>query len=107
MSRLFLGMTRLISGVFGDLVRFVPQGGVERDIQSIFREDPIEVSGADGQIVRIDAPSWRVRRDLAPEARRGDVIVLRDGRQYRIILGHNIGSPAPDAHRIYELQLRA
>ena len=107
MTRLFLGMTRLISGVFGDQVRFIPQGGAARDIQSIFREDPIEVSGADGQIIRIDAPSWRVRRDLAPEARRGDTILVPDGRNYQLVLGHNIGSPSPDAHRIYELQLRS
>ncbi|AZV00199.1 hypothetical protein pben1_p42 [Paracoccus phage vB_PbeS_Pben1] len=107
MSRLFLGMTGLLSGVFGDQVRFIPQDGAERDIQSLFREAPIEVEGADGQVVRIDAPSWRVRRDLAPEARRNDLIVVPDGRTYKVMVVHHSGSPSVDAFLICELQLSA
>jgi|GEM_PF-739840 len=103
MTRLFLGMTRLISGVFGDQVTYFPQDGASRQIQSIFRETPIEVEGADGQIIRIDAPTWRVRRDLAPDLRRDDRITLPDRRCFRVMVVHNLGSPASDAFQLCEL----
>lgn len=105
MTRLYLGLTGLLAGVFGSRVRFFPQSGGDREIQSIFREDPIEVTAADGQILRIDAPSWRVARNLAPELRRGDTITVPDGRSYRVTVVHNSGSPSADAFFVVELHL--
>lgn len=101
---IFDGVTGILSDVFGDPVTYLPAGGAAREIQSIFREAPVEVEGADGQLVRIDAPSWRVTRDLAPHARRNDRITVRDGRSFVITVVHPTGSPASDAFLICELQ---
>ncbi|MDT1061898.1 hypothetical protein RM190_08525 [Paracoccus sp. CPCC 101403] len=102
---IFDGMTGILSGILGGTVGYVPATGFSRQIQSIFRESPIEVEGADGQIVRIDAPTWRVGRDLAPETRRGDRITVPDGRTFQIMVVHPNGSPAADAFLICELQI--
>lgn len=104
MTDLFRGMTGLLSSTFGKQVAFIPQSGTFRQIGSIFRETPIEVPGADGQDVLIDAPSWRVAKDLAPEVRRGDQIQLPDGRRFKVQVVHSNGSPSPDAFVICELQ---
>lgn len=104
MVGIFDGMTGLFSDVFGEPVTYLPQGGSgSRVIMSIFRERPIEVDGADGQIVRIDAPTWRVARNLAPEVRRGDRIEV-DDRVYQVMVVHPTGSPAEDAYLICECQ---
>lgn len=105
MSRIFDGMTGILSDVFGDPVIFLPQAGSARPVMSMFRESPIEVEGADGQIVHIDAPTWRVRRDLAVEVRRGDRITVPDGRSFEVTAVHRTGSPARDAFLICECQV--
>ena len=105
MPGIFDGMTGILSDVFGDPVIYLPQGGVSRPIMSMFRESPIDVDGADGRIVRIDAPTWRVRRDLAAELRRGDWITVPDGRTFAVMVVHQTGSPATDAFRICECQI--
>ena len=104
MASIFDGMSGIIAGALGDPVIYAPAGGAAREIQSIFREAPIEIDGADGQIVRIDAPTWRVGRDLAPEVRRGDHITVPGGRSYKVMVVHPTGSPASDACLICELQ---
>lgn len=105
MPSIFDGVAGILSDVFGDPVIFMPQGGSSRPIMSMFRETPIEVDGADGQIVRIDAPTWRVCRDLAAEVRRGDRLILSDGRNFKVMVVHPTGSPASDAFLICECQL--
>lgn len=105
MPSIFDGMTGILSDVFGDPVIFLPRAGSARPIMSMFRETPIEVDGADGQIVRIDAPTWRVGRDLAPEVRRGDRIAVPDGRSFLVMVVHPTGSPAVDAFLICECQI--
>ncbi len=105
MTRIFDGMAGILSDTFGDPVIFLPKAGSSRPIMSMFREAPIEVDGADGQIVRIDAPTWRVRRDLAPGVRRGDRITVPDGRTFEVMVVHPTGSPATDALLICECQL--
>ncbi|WP_370576789.1 hypothetical protein [Paracoccus sp. PAR01] len=105
MTRIFDGMTGILSGVLGGMVTYSPAGGTGRDLRSIFREAPIEVEGADGQIVRIEAPTWRVGRDLAPEVRRGDQITVPDGRTFTVMVVHPTGSPASDAYLICEMQI--
>ncbi len=105
MTRIFDGMAGILSDTFGDPVIFLPKAGSAGPIMSIFREAPIEVDGADGQIVRTDAPTWRVRRDLAPEVRRGDRITVPDGRSFEVMVVHPTGSPAADAFLICECQL--
>ena len=102
---IFDGMTGILSGVLGGMVTYSPAGGTGRDLRSIFREAPIEVEGADGQIVRIEAPTWRVGRDLALEVRRGDQITVPDGRTFTVMVLHPTGSPASDAYLICELQI--
>lgn len=105
MPSVFDGMAGILSDVFGDPVIFLPRSGSARPIMSMFRETPIEVDGADGQIVRIDAPTWRVRRDLAPEVRRGDRVTVPDGRSFMVMVVHPTGSPAVDAFLICECQI--
>lgn len=102
---IFEGVTGILSGVLGELVTYHPQVGPPQDLESLFREAPIEVEGADGQIVRIEAPSWRVPRHLVPGLRRGDRITVPGGRLYKVTLVHPTGSPAPDAFSVCELQL--
>lgn len=103
MAALFTGMTRLLAGVFGDRVTYQPHSGPAREIRSIFRETPITVAGADGQDLMIEAPTWRVARDLAPEVARGEVITVPDGRRFRVTVVHKNGSPSADAFWICEL----
>lgn len=105
MTSIFDGVAGILADVVGDLVAYQPQSGVSRDIQSIFREAPIEVEGADGHEVLITAPSWRVSRHLAPEVRRGDRISVPGGRAFKIMNVHPTGSPARDAFVVCELQL--
>ena len=103
MSGFFDGMAGTLSGIFGATVQYAPQRGMLRDIGSIFREQPIEVTGADGQVVLIDAPTWRVERHLVPELARDDQILVPDGRLFRVTAVHRSGSPAEDAFVIAEL----
>lgn len=104
MVGVFDGLAELLSDVFGNSVTYQPVAGATRDVQSAFREKPIEVAGADGQIVRIDAPSWRVCRTLVEDPRRGDQILLSDGRIFTVQVVHRSGSPAHDAFWICEMQ---
>lgn len=103
MSSLFDGVAGLLSDVFGGPVIYRPKGGDERAIQSVFRKAPLEAIDSDGHPVLIVAPTWRVRRDLAPEVTRGDRIVPGDGVIYEIQNTHVSGSPASDAFILCEL----
>ncbi|OJH46165.1 hypothetical protein [Paracoccus sp. SM22M-07] len=103
MTRLFNGLSGILAGAFGATVQYAPQRGALRDIGSIFREQPIEVTGADGQVVLIDAPTWRVERHLVPELARDDQILVPDGRLFKVTAVHRSGSPAEDAFVIAEL----
>lgn len=104
MTALFDGVASLMTGVFGRAIVYHPAKGSSRPVESIFREVPIDVVGADGQEVRIVAPTWRVQRDLAPEVRRGDRITVPDGRTLAVMVVHPTGSPASDAFLVCELQ---
>ncbi|TJZ86155.1 head-tail joining protein [Paracoccus hibiscisoli] len=103
MTRLFDGMAGILAGVFGDRIRYQPAAGPEREVVSIFRAMPIEVTAADGQILRIDAPTWRVRANLVPELARGDRIELPTVGRFTVQVMHKSGSPAADAVVICEL----
>lgn len=103
MTSFFDGLSGTLAGIFGDLVQYTPPGSLPRPIQSVFRESPIEITGADGNEVLIDAPTWRVERNLVPEIGRGDVIQVPDGRLFEVTTTHSVGSPASDAFVICEL----
>lgn len=104
MTSLFDGMAGLISGVFGrpDIV-YIPANGMERMVQSIFRETPVEAQNSEGVAVLVTSPSWRVERHLVPEIARGDRIEPRNGKRYRIQNVWPSGSPAADAAVLCEL----
>lgn len=103
MTTLFNGLSGILAGVFGATITYAPRAGLVRDIQSVFRETPIEITGADGNEVLIDAPTWRVERHLAPEVGRGDIIRVPDGRQFKVETTHTTGGPAADGFILCEL----
>ena len=105
MTHFFDGMTGTLAGLFGGEVQYAPQAGLVRDIQSVFRESPIEVTDADGQAILIDAPTWRVGRHLVPELARGDIIRVPDGRLFKVTTTHRSGSPAADGFVLCELHI--
>lgn len=103
MTSYFDGMAGTLSDLFGSVILYEPASGTARDVQSIFRAAPIEVTAADGQILRIDAPSWRVRRNLVPKLARGDLIEVPGHGRFTVMVTHNSGSPAADAFALCEL----
>lgn len=84
MTSVFDGMGRILTGVLGASVSYLPQSLEARDVPSIFREEQVEAEDQDGRIVLIMAPIWRVRRDLVPELARRDRIQIADGRVYEV-----------------------
>lgn len=103
MSSIFDGVAGMLSDMLGDPVTYLPQGGISRQVVSIFRRHPTEDIASDGHPVLVMAPTWRVRTDLVPELRRGDRITTGDGRTYEVLNVQKSGSPAVDAHLVCEL----
>ncbi|TQS74024.1 hypothetical protein ERN12_05955 [Rhodobacteraceae bacterium] len=104
MMGVFEGMAGVLSDVLGAPVRYLPATGRPRDIQSIFREEPVTVTGDDGRDVLIVAPSWRVSRDLVAELARGDLVQPGNGRTYKVVNHMPTGSPACDGLLLCELE---
>lgn len=104
MSGLFDGMAELVAGVFGKPVTYQPKDGLARQVLSIFRDQPVEASDADGHPVLITSPSWRVQKHLVPELAKGDRIQPGNGRSYAVLNVEPTGSPAADAAVICELE---
>jgi len=98
-------MAGVLNTVFGAPVTWLPQFGAPQVVQSVFREEPIGISDAEGRDVLIEAPTWRVPRDLGVTPRRDDRIRLDDGRVFTVLNQIGTGSPARDAFRVYELEL--
>lgn len=105
MASIFDGLAGALNGVFGAPVNFSPVIGTPRIVHSVFREDPITVTGADGGDVLIEAPTWRVPKSEMINARRKDTIEVADGRVFQILNQIGTGSPASDAFIVYELEL--
>ncbi|WP_370342890.1 head-tail joining protein [Pararhodobacter marinus] len=103
MSGLFDGIASMLSDVFGTEVTYAPTGGAPRAVQSVLRRSPVVATGPDGVDVLVTSPSWRVRRDLVPELRRGDLVEDAQGT-LRVLNVWPQGSPAADAHLICELE---
>ncbi|MER5172663.1 head-tail joining protein [Thioclava kandeliae] len=100
----FDGMASVLSNALGAEVTYTPKGGVARSVQSVFREQPVEITGDDGRDVAILAPSWRVRRDLVPELASGDLVAPGNGKTYRVVNYMSTGSPAADAMILCQLE---
>nr|RDS94660.1 hypothetical protein DWF04_16135 [Cereibacter sphaeroides f. sp. denitrificans] len=90
-------MGRILTGVLGAPVSYLPQSGPARDVSSIFREEQVEAEDPEGRIVLIMAPIWRVRRDLVPELARRDRIQIAAGRVYEVDEIWPPATPAADA----------
>lgn len=103
MTAIYDGIAGLINDVFGDAVTYTPASGVPREVVSIFREEPVDLQDADGHLVRSLGPTWRVKRVLVPELKRGDTITLRNGRVYEVQATWPSGSPAADCFEICDL----
>jgi hypothetical protein len=106
---LFDGMAGVLTGVFGAPTTYRPKGDVARTVDAVCRNGPIEVTDAEGHTVMILSPTLRVRRDLAPELARGDIVlpsapVTMAGRTFEVINMLPSGSPAQDSFLIAELE---
>lgn len=104
MASIFDGLAGVLNATLGAPVTYLPMGGAELTVQSVFREEPITVTGDNGQDVLIEAPSWRVPKSVLTNVRRGDRIRVADGRIFRILNSIGTGSPAVDAFVLYELE---
>ncbi|MBN8294951.1 hypothetical protein JI664_23470 [Rhodobacter sp. NTK016B] len=103
MTRLFDGLSGIAAAVLGEPVPYTPAGGEARLVQSIIRRTPVRAIGPDGVDELVNSPTWRVRRDLVPELKRGDLVEDAQGT-LRVLNVWPQGSPAADAHLICELE---
>ncbi|WP_273689024.1 head-tail joining protein [Ketogulonicigenium vulgare] len=105
MTALFDGVAGLLTGTFGTIVEYRRDGRLEwADIPSTFREQPIEVTDAEGRDVLIIAPTWRVIRSLVPDLKRDDLVRPASGKIYRVLNFDPTGSPAADAQVLCQLE---
>lgn len=101
----FDGMAGALNQMFGAPVTYQPQGGGQLTVQSIFREEPLTVTGEDGRDVLIQAPTWKVPQNLALGMARGDLIQPDPaGPFYRIVNRLPTGSPAFDRFVLFDLE---
>ncbi|MBN8294911.1 hypothetical protein JI664_23270 [Rhodobacter sp. NTK016B] len=103
MTAVFDGMASALADTFGALVPYTPAGKATRPVQSILRRTPVRAIGPDGVDELVNSPTWRVRRDLVPELKRGDLVEDAQGT-LRVLNVWPQGSPAADAHLICELE---
>jgi len=101
---IFDGMAGVLNDVFGAPVLFLPRTGGEQQIKSVFREEPVTVTGEDGREVLIVAPTWKVPSTAGVDIVREDCIEPGNGKRYRILNRIHSGSPASDRFVIYELE---
>lgn len=106
MTRLFDGVAGLLSGVFGDTAQWLDGGRLPAlPVQSIFRSEPIEVEGGDGEPVLITQPTWRVSLAALPRPpERHDRIIVGTGETYVIVATYETRSPAQDRFVICVLE---
>lgn len=105
MTSIFDGMAGALNGVFGAPVLYLPRRGISRNVQSMFREEPVRVSDPDGAEIVTIMPLWRVPATLACDIARGDEIMPGNGKRYVIVNRQASGSPASDAFVVFELEL--
>lgn len=108
MPSIFDGMAGLLNDVFGDPVTFQPVSGITQQVQAVFRTEPIEVTGSDGHVVLIIAPTLRVMRNVLPGIGRGDLVkpssTAAEGKTFRVLNRIQTASPAVDAFFVCELE---
>lgn len=106
MTSIFDGMASALNDVFGAPVTYWTSYGEELSVQGIFREEPVEVGGADGVDALIMQPTLKVPVTLADHLKRGIQIEGPDGRLFRIVNRHRPQvSPASDRFAVFELEL--
>ena len=99
-------MAGLLNDVVGGPVTFVDAAtSAQTTVKALFREEPVEVSGEQGGFVLIEQPTVRVPQTLAPGIKRGDRVIVPDGRQFRIESKIASGSPAGDRFTVCTLEL--
>lgn len=105
MASVFDGMAGALNSIFGAPILVFPAVGRSFTVQSIFREEPIQVTGEDGRDVLITAPTWKVPQDLARALRRGDRIQpVTGGPWFKVLNQIHSGSPATDRFVIFEME---
>lgn len=103
MTSYFDGLATTLNDVFGDVVRHTPQVGSARDIQGVFRAEPVEILDEERGAVLMLSPSLRVLKDIGADITSGDQITA-DGSDYIVLNSLPSGSPADDAFVMFELE---
>lgn len=106
MTSIFDGMTGVLDGVFGAPVLVSVPGGGSHQVSGVFRREPTEVAGDDGEPVIISAPTLRIRRDAVREFGRGCEVrpSIEPGSVYRVVNQIQTASPAADGYLMVELE---
>lgn len=99
-------MAGVLNDALGAPVTFVDGiTAAQTTVRAMFREEPIEVAGGDGGFILIEQPTVRVPRTLATGVKRGDKVIVPDGREFRIESAIDSASPANDRFTICTLEL--
>ena len=103
---LFDGLASALNTVFGAPVTINFAAGGTSTLQGVFRENPVDVTMADGRPQVVEVPTLRLRKDQAPILVEGDRIwpSVAAGRAFLVLRKASSGSPATDALITYELE---
>lgn len=103
MTRIFDGMSGILSGVFGGSVEIEPGGGSAVAIEAIFREEEVEVADDEGEAVLAVLPVLKAAAPLVAGLEDGDRVTA-GGVAYRV--RYRMPNPRPASDRLEVFVLR-
>ena len=104
MTTVFDGMAGVLNSVLGAPVSVYLRGAELRQMQAYFRMQPMEAAQDDGGSVLVQMPMLEVPKTDADQMRRGDIVLLSDGQQFKVLSRNPNGSPASDAFIAFALE---
>lgn len=105
MTSVFDGIGTLTAAIFGATVSVTPQGGVARDVQAVFREEPTAVLTQDGTEITTILPTLRGPRGLIADLEVDGTVRPGNGKEYRVVASIQTSNPAPDGHMVLQLEM--